>query len=232
MEHFLFLNNLCHYLHLSKILFQFATQRAKASSEAESAAFLIAPVKEYITPTSKLVSVATMDTANQALTLMKKNNIRHVVVADNVQKNRITSDSKIDGVISMKDVMSLVQKDESSSLTALEEKFPGLNDPQSQMKEEIALLGDEDESTKNNIVRIGAATLSVGFLGSFISGLPWLSEHADLAMIGIFVLGYIGIIFEEVFEFDKAAIALLMSTGMYPTNGIALMKLTYKCSLM
>jgi len=36
-------------------------------------------------------------------------------------------------------------------------------------------------------------------------------------MIGIFVLGYIGIIFEEVLEFDKAGVALLMSTGMWVT---------------
>ena len=36
-------------------------------------------------------------------------------------------------------------------------------------------------------------------------------------MIGIFVLGYIGIIFEEVFEFNKAAVALLMSTGLWVT---------------
>jgi len=38
-----------------------------------------------------------------------------------------------------------------------------------------------------------------------------------LAMVGIFILGYIGIIFEEVFEFNKAAVALLMSTGLWVT---------------
>eukprot|EP00536_Pseudo-nitzschia_multiseries_P002003 jgi/Psemu1/317769/estExt_fgenesh1_pm.C_260037 len=36
-------------------------------------------------------------------------------------------------------------------------------------------------------------------------------------MIAIFVIGYIGIIFEEVFEFNKAAVALLMSTGLWVT---------------
>ena len=36
-------------------------------------------------------------------------------------------------------------------------------------------------------------------------------------MIAIFILGYAGIIFEEVFEFNKAGIALLMSTGMWVT---------------
>lgn len=52
-----------------------------------------------------------------------------------------------------------------------------------------------------------------------MSGSPWLHDHADLAMIGIFVLGYLFIILEEVFEFDKAAVALLMSTGMWVTYG-------------
>ena len=36
-------------------------------------------------------------------------------------------------------------------------------------------------------------------------------------MIAIFVLGYVGIIFEEVFEFNKAGTALLMSTGLWVT---------------
>ncbi len=149
---------------------------------------------------------------------MKQNNVRHVVVADKVKNNRITRDSKIVGVISLQDIIGLVQKDESKSLESLEEKFPGLNDPMKQMKESIQdkaiMLGGEDEIFKQNVVRVGTAALSVGFLGSFLTGAPWLAEHADLALIGIFVLGYVGIIFEEVFEFNKAAIALLMSTGM------------------
>lgn len=197
---------------------QFATARAKASSEAESAAFLIAPVKEYITPASKLITISTMDTANKAITLMKQSKVRHVVVADKVKNNRIAADSKIAGVISMSDVMSLVQKDERISLESLEEEFPGLNDPMSQMKEKVQdqsiMLGSEEEIFKNNVIRVGTAVLSAAFVGSFLSGSPWLSEHADLALIGIFVLGYVGIIFEEVFEFNKAAIALLMSTGV------------------
>ena len=36
-------------------------------------------------------------------------------------------------------------------------------------------------------------------------------------MVAIFALGYIGIIFEEIFEFNKAAVALLMSTALWVT---------------
>ena len=163
-----------------------------------------------------------MDTANEAITLMKQKKVRHVLVADTVKNNRITSDSKIVGVISMNDIMSLVQKDEQMCLQSLEENFPGLNDPSSLMKEQIrnqaSLLAGEDEAFKKNVIRVGTAALSLGFIGSFLSGAPWISANADLVLIGIFVLGYIGIIFEEVFEFDKAAIALLMSTGMCMAN--------------
>jgi len=149
---------------------------------------------------------------------MKQNNVRHVVVADIVNNNnRIIPQSKIIGVISMQDIISLVQKDESKSLESLEEKFPGLNDPDRRMKDEIQdeaiMLGSESEELKNNIIRVGTAALSTVFLASFLTGAPWLKEHADLTLIGVFVLGYVGIIFEEVFEFNKAAIALLMSTG-------------------
>lgn len=148
---------------------------------------------------------------------MQQNKLRHIIVADRTENNRLTSNSKISGVISMQDVMGLVQKDERLSLESLQKKFPGLNDPLSQMREEIKSQANElarnPETAKKDLIRTGTAALSFAFVGAFLSGSPWLYEHADWAMIGIFVLGYIGIIFEEVFEFNKAAIALLMSTG-------------------
>mmetsp|Transcript_22312 Transcript_22312/g.25847 ORF Transcript_22312/g.25847 Transcript_22312/m.25847 type:complete len:578 (+) Transcript_22312:2-1735(+) len=177
-----------------------------------------------------------MNTANKAITLMQQQNVRHVVVADKVEKsNRLRKDgsSKIVGVISMQDVMTLVQKDERLSLESLSKKFPGLKDPLSQMREEIKsqanLLARNPETAKKDLIRSGTVILSVAIIGAFLSGSPWLYANANLAMIGIFILGYIGIIFEEVFEFDKAAIALLMSTGMWVTyadyfngsNGVA-----------
>ena len=66
---------------------------------------------------------------------------------------------------------------------------------------------------------MGTAIFSALAVGGFLSGSPWLHDHANIAMIGIFILGYTFIIFEEVFEFDKAAVAILMSTGMWVTYG-------------
>jgi len=117
--------------------------------------------------------------------------------------------------------MSLVQRDERLSLTTLQQKFPGLKDPVKQMQEEqksqANLMAKDPETAKKDIIRTLASVLGGGAVVAFLSGSPWLHDHADIAMIGIFVLGYVGIIFEEVFEFNKAAIALLMSTGMWVT---------------
>ena len=66
---------------------------------------------------------------------------------------------------------------------------------------------------------MGTAIFSALAVGGFLSGSPWLHDHANIAMIGIFIFGYTFIIFEEVFEFDKAAVAILMSTGMWVTYG-------------
>jgi hypothetical protein len=203
------------------VTFKFSQKRAKASSVEESAAFLIAPVSDFVTPVSKLVSLSTMDTAGQAISIMKQAGVRHIVVADTVKNNRLVTESQVVGVINMQDVMSIIQKDERLSLESLQKKFPGLKDPMSQMREEIKSQANEmakdPETAKKDIIRVGTSLLSAVALGGFLTGSPWLHEHADLAMIGIFILGYVFIILEEVFEFNKAAVALLMSTGLWVT---------------
>jgi Na+/H+ antiporter NhaD/arsenite permease-like protein len=43
----------------------------------------------------------------------------------------------------------------------------------------------------------------------------WIVEHRDLAMAAVFVLGYAGIIFEELIGFDKTSISLLMGIAIW-----------------
>ena len=193
-----------------------------ASSEEESAGFLVAPVADYVTSKDELISLAEDDTASQAIAAMKAAAVRHVVIADKVSsERRLTDDSTVVGVLSMQDVMSVIQKDERLSLTSLAKKYPGITSPIEQMREEIKsqanALANNPETAKTDAIRVGAGVLVFLALAGFISQAQWLHEHADLVMIGIFVLGYIGIIFEEVFEFNKAAVALLMSTGLWVT---------------
>jgi Na+/H+ antiporter NhaD/arsenite permease-like protein len=196
--------------------------RAKAAStEEESAKYLLSPVKDYITAASGIVSLAEEDTANVAIAIMKQAKVRHLVIADKVKDGRIMQGSTVSGVINMQDVMSVVQKDERLSLKSLVRKFPGIADPMEQMREEIKseanLLAMNPETVKKDAIRVGAGVLSIASVALFFSQSTWLHSHSDVVMIGIFILGYIGIIFEEVFEFNKAAVALLMSTGMWVT---------------
>lgn len=145
-----------------------------------------------------------------------------MVVADKVSDKRtLTQDSQVQGVISMLDVMSVIQKDERLSLVSLAKKYPNIPNPMDQMREELKStankMADNPETAKQDLLKVGTSVLSAVIVAAFFSQSSWLHNHADLAMIGIFILGYIGIIFEEVFEFNKAGVALLMSTGLWVT---------------
>lgn len=202
---------------------EFSMERVKASkNEEEAAKYLVSSVKDYITPIDQVIALSKDDAANVAIASMKQANVRHLVVADQVDNYRLTEKSEIIGVVNMQDVMSVVQKDERLSLQSIAKKYPYLSSPLEQMKEELkssanAAARDDPEKVKTDIIRAGTAALSFSFLALFFSRSEWLHDHADLAMIAIFVIGYIGIIFEEVFEFNKAAVALLMSTGLWVT---------------
>jgi hypothetical protein len=86
-----------------------------------------------------------------------------------------------------------------------------------ELKYEANSLSNNPLTATEDIIKGGAAHLAAKITAAFVSQSIWLHEHADAVMIAIFVLGYIGITFEEVFEFDKAGVALLMSTGLWIT---------------
>ena len=202
----------------------FSTQRgAQATSEEQSAQFLVAPVADYVTPVEELLCLQEDDTANVAMATMKNSKVRHLLVADAVDASsqKLTESSTVLGVVSMQDVMAIVQKDERLSLASLKAKYPNIQDPMELYRaEQISLanrLADNPDTAKEDAIRVGTILLASLIVAGFFSTSPWLHDHAEVAMIAIFVLGYIGIIFEEVFEFNKAGVALLMSTGLWVT---------------
>jgi Na+/H+ antiporter NhaD/arsenite permease-like protein len=152
---------------------------------------------------------------------MKSSGVRHLIVADKVSKDKkLLENSIVEGVISMQDVMSTIHKDERLSMTTLALKYPGLN-PVEQMRAELITAANEGannpETARGDILGFAAGMLGIIITAAFFSQSQFLHDNASAVMISIFVLGYIGIIFEEVFEFNKAAVALLMSTGMWVT---------------
>ncbi|KAL3789916.1 hypothetical protein HJC23_010601 [Cyclotella cryptica] len=210
-------------LFTDKDYIKIATERATTASEEESATFIAAPVSNFVTPASEIICVEADDTASQAIAIMTAKNIRHIILTDRCgPDNMYLEGSKVKGVIKMQDVMRVIQNDERLSFDKLTKKFPGFADkPIEQMREELKSranqLAANPETAKKDIIRVVMLGLTAISLALFISQSSWLSSHAEFAMVGIFVLGYIGIIFEEVFEFNKAAVALLMSTGMWVT---------------
>ena len=200
-----------------------STEQARARNEEESATFMAAPVSSFITPAEKLICVEPTSTASQAVTIMTNNNVRHTVLVDKCGPNfSYVPGTSVKGVVSMEVLLRIIQSDNRLSYDKLSQKFPGLaNKPIEQMREELKsqanALANNEETAKKDLIRAGTAILGAGSIALYASQSVWLSDHAELAMIAIFILGYIGIIFEEVFEFNKAAVALLMSTGLWVT---------------
>ena len=64
-----------------------AMERAGACDVEESAAFVAAPVSNFVTPAGRLVCVDESSTASQAVAVMTANNIRHAVVLDECGPN-------------------------------------------------------------------------------------------------------------------------------------------------
>jgi len=200
-----------------------STEQARSRTEEESATFMAAPVSSFMTSADKLICVEPTSTASQAVAIMTNNNVRHTVLVDKCGPNfSFVPGTSVNGVVSMEALLRLIQSDNRLSYDKLSQKFPGLaNKPIEQMREELKsqanALANNEETAKKDIIRVGTAILGAGSIALYASQSAWLSSHAELAMIAIFVLGYIGIIFEEVFEFNKAAVALLMSTGLWVT---------------
>lgn len=72
----------------------------------------------------------------------------------------------------------------------------------------------KSESGPSDAVRMSAVTIIVGIVAAILQH-SWVYEHRDLAMIGIFIIGYVGIILENTLAFDKTGVALLMGVGVW-----------------
>lgn len=72
----------------------------------------------------------------------------------------------------------------------------------------------ECDTSKSDTARIAGVGAFVAVVAALLQH-SWVLEHRDLAMTGIFVLGYAGIILEETLAFDKTGVALLMGVGIW-----------------
>eukprot|EP00595_Chromulina_sp_UTEXLB2642_P001747 CAMPEP_0196766272 /NCGR_PEP_ID=MMETSP1095-20130614/21339_1 /TAXON_ID=96789 ORGANISM="Chromulina nebulosa, Strain UTEXLB2642" /NCGR_SAMPLE_ID=MMETSP1095 /ASSEMBLY_ACC=CAM_ASM_000446 /LENGTH=493 /DNA_ID=CAMNT_0042127257 /DNA_START=650 /DNA_END=2131 /DNA_ORIENTATION=+ len=75
-------------------------------------------------------------------------------------------------------------------------------------------LQSGDAGSLQDYIRGGFVFVSAA-IGALILQGDWVHNHEWLSMSLTFLLGYIGIVFETYFEFNKAGIALLMSTALW-----------------
>jgi len=204
------------------------TRDGESMTLEQSSIFTTQPVSKFMTPSERLIISNSETSAGDAIKIMNANQFRHLIVGRDASRPTFVVGKEsmpIEGVcavVSMADVMRQVQIDERLSLTKLQQKFPAYKyDPIKQLQEEQKSFANELAKApgvgKQDVIRAGTAAVALGIAATFLTTSPWLADHAELGLVGIFCLGYVGIIFEELFEFNKAGVALLMSTGMWVT---------------
>jgi CBS domain-containing protein len=173
-------------------------------TQSQSSEILIGSV---MTPAEKLVVGRDDAKLSECRQLMLQHNIRHLPILSN--------DKKVLGVVSMREIIRALQQEDLSRASA---RFLGdtLAQIAQQAKEEANILALEsgEVGKKQDILRSGFVMAAAVISAALLQG-DWIHSHEYIAMVVTFILGYIGIIFETYFEFNKAGIALLMSTALW-----------------
>lgn len=179
---------------VSKIL---ETERSSATT----------PISAVMTPATKIVVGKLTDSLNECKQLMLKNNVRHLPIVDG-------QDYPV-GLISMREIVRAVQK---SEMIRADANFFGDTlaqiQQQSRDRANLVALAEGDEGSRRDTVR-GGFVIVASIVGALLLQGSWVHDHEWLSMSFTFLLGYVGIIFETYFEFNKAGIALLMSTALW-----------------
>lgn len=77
-----------------------------------------------------------------------------------------------------------------------------------------SIVTDSPDGRPSDLFRVGAVGILVAIVGALLQH-NWIQDHRDIAMIGIFVAGYVGIVLENTLAFDKTGVALLMGVGVW-----------------
>jgi len=177
---------------VSKVL-----DKQKSSSEVS--------IESVMTTVDKIVTASSDASLSECRQRMVENNIRHLPIMDKSTNAPL-------GVISMREIIRSLQQED---LLREQLKFSGnsLAQIQEQAKSRANELALTEGGTQDYL-RAGFVFAAAGIGAALLQG-SWIHDHEYLTMCGTFLLGYIGIVFENFFEFNKAGIALLMSTALW-----------------
>lgn len=162
-------------------------------------------IVEVMTPRDRLCLVNPDDSIGECRDMMVKNKIRHLPV--------VNSDNIPLGVISMTQVIRSLQQQvmEMESANLFGDSLADVEQKARQLANELA----QGEATKQQDILRTAYVAAGSLAGALLLQAGWVHDHEWLSMSAIFLLGYIGIVFENAFEFNKAAIALLMCVAQW-----------------
>jgi len=180
---------------------------------------LFSTVGAWMTPAEKIVTAGPETTADEALALLRAKAIRHLVITSG---DDIQDAQQLLGVVSVNQIVGLLQSDDRQRVNSLalqdmssllggdtadsvRKTMATLRERQVELLNKQAELQGEEDLKRTGLVVLGAVVAGLVYQGT------WLEEHWQAGLWATFVLGYAGIILEEVVEFNKAAVALLMS---------------------
>jgi len=165
------------------------------------------PVSDVMTPANKLIIAYDYYTIGECRKLMISNNIRRLpILNSNNDAVGLISMSQVDRSVIKQDMAVEDMKLYGNTLEQVQEQSKSLAN-------QLALQSG-DAGSLQDYIRGGFVFVSAA-IGALILQGDWVHNHEWLSMSLTFLLGYIGIVFETYFEFNKAGIALLMSTALW-----------------
>ena len=76
------------------------------------------------------------------------------------------------------------------------------------------------ESQKLDLYKAGGVAAALTIVAASLNT-DWVASHEQIALVGIFLLGYAGIIVEEELAFNKAGVALVMAVSLWTVRSLA-----------
>ena len=143
---------------------------------------------------------------------------REIMLKLNRRRMPVINDSnEAVGVISLSDIITSLAAEDKQKLirTSVTDAVADAKSRANQLA-----LANDSELAKQDIFR-SIFVVAASVVGAGVAQGEWIRQHEYLAMIYTFGLGYVGIILETLFEFNKAAIALLMSAALWVIFGSA-----------
>lgn len=97
---------------------------------------------------------------------------------------------------------------------------PGTCDPLCSVDELSSSEYETASDSRRDLVRASGLGAILVVAAAAINH-DWVAEHQSISMVTVFILGYMGVVFEESLAFNKSGVALLMSVALWVIHSLA-----------